>query len=130
MNTIAHSKLFHDLRSPLNSILGFNQLIQLSGLKDDTDKAKSQCISSTGNNLLSLFDEISNQLQIVSPETILSHLQRLDYTYKMLNAVVSSFSRQHLDQDQIESLEEIISSVQELNIRITNFRQTALPYHA
>lgn len=124
MNTTAHSKIFHDLRSPLNSILGFNQLIQLSGLKDKVDQAKSEHIGSVGNTLLSLIDEISNQLQVVKfPDTISGHIQRLDYTFKVLNAVVTSYSSQNLDFDQAESLNEIKISVKELASRISQFKK-------
>lgn len=124
MKTTDHSKIFHDLRSPLNSILGFNQLIQLSGLKDNVDQAKSEHIASIGNNLLSLIDETRNQLQIAEyPDAISGHLQRLDYTFKVLNAVVTSYSSQNLDLDQAESLNEIKISVKELANRISHFNE-------
>lgn len=124
-----HSKLLHDLRSPLNSILGFNQLLQLSGLRNPTDTAKSRCISSNGNKLVELFDEMQIQLQFISPEAIRSQLNRLDYTFNLLHAVTTSFSIEHLDQDQVESLNEIRSSVQELAVRLSNFHQTISPLY-
>lgn len=124
LEMIDHSKVFHDLRAPLNSILGFNQLIQLSGLKDPVDQAKSEHISSVGNTLLSLIDELSNQLQVVKyPDLLSGHQQRLNYTFKALNAVVTSFSHDNLDTDQSESLTEIKSSVDELSNRIAHFNE-------
>lgn len=124
MKTIDHSKVFHDLRSPLNSILGFNQLIQISGFKDSVDQAKSEHISSVGNTLLNLMSEISTQLQQIPPaDSITSYLQRLDYTFKVLNAVVTSFSNSNLDDEQIENLNEIKTSVNELANRITRFNK-------
>lgn len=127
MNTVNESKLFHDLRSPLNSILGFNQLLQISGLKDGVDLAKSQHITTTGNKLLTLIDEIRNQLQVVRyPDVISSHLQRLGYTYKMLNVLVMSFSDVNLDQEQVENLSEIRTSIEELGRRISSFKQTVM----
>lgn len=127
-NTSNNSKIFHDLRSPLNGVLGFNQLIQLSGLTDKIDITKSEHIADTGHALLELIDDIRNQLQIVTyPEIVSSHVQRLNYTFKVLNALGTSFSVRNLNADQKEYLVQIQLSISDLGDRITQFQQHLTP---
>lgn len=63
------ASMAHELRSPLNTIIGFSDLIN-SGLSDEELEKYSQIIMNSGNNLLNIIDDTFNLALIDSGQVV------------------------------------------------------------
>lgn len=59
------SRMSHELRTPLNAVMGFSQLIQLSGTDQNSNESAEQ-ITKAGRHLLDLINEILDLARIES----------------------------------------------------------------
>ena len=70
------SRMSHELRMPLNSIIGFSKLLKMSGLSE-RDEQNANRIHTAGKHLLALVDEIMDISRIESRE--------LNLTFESIN---------------------------------------------
>ena len=86
------ANMSHEIRTPLNAILGFSQLIQRDPALPPHQRQHLDTINRSGEQLLSLIDDILNMAKIeagratLSPTTFDLHalLDNLEMTYRML----------------------------------------------
>lgn len=67
------SNMSHELRSPLNGVIGAAQLLQAEGTLDDRRSELVDIIRTSGSNLLGLIDSILDLARIESGEMALDH---------------------------------------------------------
>ncbi|MGE5866521.1 MAG: ATP-binding protein, partial [Rhizobacter sp.] len=67
------SNMSHELRSPLNGVIGAAQLLQAEGTLDDRRSELVDIIRTSGSNLLGLIDSILDLARIESGEMVLDH---------------------------------------------------------
>jgi two-component system, sensor histidine kinase and response regulator len=94
----------HDLRSPLNSILGFTQLLMTSSLTDEEKNESLDIIQSSGNFLLSLIDDILDlgRLQSATDDLEMEPLSVLRVIETCIQSFNQMFSIKNIDS-QIKS---------------------------
>ena len=86
------ANMSHEIRTPLNAILGFSQLIQRDPALPPHQRQHLDTINRSGEQLLSLIDDILNMAKIeagratLSPTTFDLHalLDSIEMTYRML----------------------------------------------
>lgn len=79
------SRISHELRTPMNSILGFGQLLEME-LQSDQSKESIHQILKAGRHLLNLIDDVLNISKIESGEITVS-LESVDVCQAIRDAV-------------------------------------------
>jgi len=86
------ANMSHEIRTPLNSILGFSDLLTDPHLSADSRREFAELINISGNNLLSIINDVLdiskieagqivlNEFEIVA-QSLVSHIHK-EYTYK------------------------------------------------
>ena len=86
------ANMSHEIRTPLNSIIGFSDLLTETNLKKETRKEFADLITLSGNNLISIINDVLDISKIeagqivlseneVSAQSLISDIQK-EYSYK------------------------------------------------
>jgi CheY-like chemotaxis protein/nitrogen-specific signal transduction histidine kinase len=100
------ANMSHAIRTPMNAIIGFSELIGIESIKPDTKQSYIRIINEKGHQLLSLIDDLIEISKIESDELELNYTQiNLD---EFMNEVYSSIFRkkQKDGKDQVELIVE------------------------
>lgn len=72
MKTVFLTNLSHELRTPMNTIIGFSELINIGNIPPEKRKEYSRIIRTKGQSLLTLIDDIIEIAQFEEGQTSLS----------------------------------------------------------
>lgn len=97
------ANMSHELRSPLNTILGFAQLMQRSSTLDREQKENINCISRSGEHLLTLINSVLDLSKIEAGRMVL-HESNFDLS-RLLDDLEDMF-RLKADDKQLQLLFE------------------------
>ena len=97
------ANMSHELRSPLNTILGFSQLMQRSSNLDREQKENINCISRSGEHLLTLINSVLDLSKIEAGRMVL-HESNFDLS-RLLDDLEDMF-RLKADDKQLQLLFE------------------------
>jgi signal transduction histidine kinase len=87
------ARMSHELRTPMNAILGFTQLLEMNAQNrlDDNDRSNLRRVSSAGNHLLELINEVLDLSKVESGKMKLS-IERVDIISIVENVISLSKS--------------------------------------
>lgn len=96
------ANISHELRSPLNAIVGFSSLITRRGVSEDDQLKYSEIISSSGKNLLSLVNDIIDISKMEAGEITINITHCL--VNNLLDQVYVAFAKKCEEKDITLSL--------------------------
>lgn len=126
------SNMSHDIRTPLNAILGFQKLLDVSSDKPDRVKEYSDKIALAGNHLLALINDILDMSRIESGKTTLNlapfDLMKPIEDVKALMTTQTHNKNQKLTIDNRVGSLMIVGDQARLNQILTNLLSNAVKY--
>lgn len=117
------SSMSHEMRTPMNAILGFSQLIEMDA-KDDRTKDNVEEIINASNHLLELIEDLFAVSEIESDKLILY----ID-SYSLKNIIDSCLSMLNSSTEKMSiRIDNKINSLPDININVDGkrFKQVAL----
>lgn len=127
------SSITHELKTPMNAILGFAQLIQLKS-NDDTTKDNAAEIIQAGNHLQDLINDVLELSKVETENTNLKlehHSTReiLDFCIGMIMPVANNKNIQILDKSHNKPDVNIITDHKRLKQILLNLLSNAVKYN-
>ncbi len=113
------ANMSHEIRTPLNSILGFSDLLTAPNLDTESRKEYASIICSSGNNLLSIINDIMDISKIEAGQiTLIKH----EFS---ANKLISKIQKEYTIKARSKGIEIILkpqTTAQELIIKSDEFR--------